>query len=125
MKWLSVYLPVPAMMILEIILSKKAASKEQRAPFLINVITGSLISFLLVWIWTLDQTNANDEILRHFLARILIVSTFLLLLLEWKFAKDYEYNSALVSLRILFVCLKLMLLLSGNRFQMPLILCVI
>lgn len=104
------------MIIMEVFLTKKAIGNKLQNVYFFNIISGSVMSGILVWIWTLDQTNAQDELFRHLLAKILIVSTFVLLLVEWKLAKDHQYSSAQTSLRMLLIALKLLLLYSGHQF---------
>jgi len=74
-------------------------------------------------LWTLDPSNHNDEPLRHFLAKIIIVGSFLMIIADTYIARTLGFTGSHLSTRICFSLIRPMILLNGHTFQFALVAC--
>ena len=121
-QWFSIHLPVPILFIMEVLVTKKFVRDHKIFAF--NVIVGAFLSSVLAILWTLDPMNTADEAIRHFLARIIILGSFLMILAEIIIAKIAGYSGGHLSARICFSIIKPMIMLNGHTFQVALVACI-
>lgn len=122
MRWFSIYLPIPILFIMEVLVTKKFVRDNKMFTF--NVIVGAFLSSVLAILWTLDPMNSADEAIRHFLAKIVIVGSFLMIIAEIIIARIYGHSGSQLSTRICFSIIKPMIMLNGHTFQVALVACI-
>ena len=122
MRWLSIHLPIPILFTMEVLVTKKFVRDYKMLTF--NVIVGAFLSSVLAILWTLDPMNSADEAIRHFLARIVIVGSFLMIIAEIIIARIYGHSGSQLSTRICFSIIKPMIMLNGHTFQVALVACI-
>jgi len=121
MKWFSINMPVPILFIMEVIVTRKFV--KSKTVFTFSVLVGAALSGLLAMLWNLDPMDHNDEPIRHFLAKIIIVGSFLMIAADVFIARANDYSSSHLSTRICFSIIKPMILLNGHTFQIALVAC--
>ena len=122
MRWFSIHLPIPILFIMEVLVTKKFVRDGKMFTF--NVIVGAFLSSVLAILWTLDPMNSADEAIRHFLAKIVIVGSFLMIIAEIIIARIYGHSGSQLSTRICFSIIKPMIMLNGHTFQVALVACI-
>ena len=122
MRWFSIHLPVPILFIMEVLVTKKFV--QDCKMFTMNLIVGASLSSVLAILWTLDPMNSADEAKRHFLAKIVIVGSFLIIIAEIITAKISGLSGSQLSTRICFSIIKPMIMLNGHTFQVALVACI-
>ena len=122
MRWFSINLPVPILFIMEVLVTKKFV--RDRKIFTFNVVVGAFFSCILAILWTLDPMNSADEPIRHFLAKIVIVGSFLMIIAEIIIARNSGFSGSHLSSRICFSIIKPIIMLNGQTFQVTLVACI-
>ena len=122
MRWFSIHLPIPILFTMEVLVTKKFVRDYKMLTF--NVIVGAFLSSVLAILWTLDPMNSADEAIRHFLAKIVIVGSFLMIIAEIIIARIYGHSGSQLSTRICFSIIKPMIMLNGHTFQVALVACI-
>ena len=113
-RWFSIHLPVPVLFILEVIVTRKLIRDNKIFGFCIAI--GALLSSLIAILWTLDPMNSADEPIRHFLARIVLVGSVFMIMVEVYLGKKYDFSGSQLSTRICFSLIKPMIMLNGHTF---------
>jgi hypothetical protein len=62
--------------------------------FTFNIVASGILTGCMSLLGTLDPLSKEDDSLRHFLARIILVGTLVLVLLEIYLARIYNYSSS-------------------------------
>jgi hypothetical protein len=119
---ISIHLPVPTLFIMEVLVTNKFV--RDRKVFTFNVIVGAFLSSVLAIMWTLDPMNSANEAIRHFLAKIVIDGSFLMIIAEIIIARISGLSGSHLSARICFSIIKPMIMLNGHTFQVTLVACI-
>jgi hypothetical protein len=122
MRWFSIHLPIPTLFIMEVLVTNKFV--RDRKFFTFNVIVGAFLSSVLAILWTLNPMNSADETIRHFLAKIVIVGSFLMIIAEIIIGRISGLSGSHLSARICFSIIKPMIMLNGHTFQVALVACI-
>jgi hypothetical protein len=72
---------------------------------------------------TIDPMAHEDAEFRHFLAKIIIIGTLFLILLEIYLGKVYKYSSGVLCARICLLLMKPMMMFHGHTTQMAMLAC--
>ena len=122
MKWLSIHLPIPILFLLEVMMTRKFIKNKNEFTF--SIIFGGFLSSLMSILWTLDPIDQSKEPLRHLLAKIIIVGSFMMIATEVYMFSIKDQSSSRLNTRICFSLIKPMLLLNGRTFQIALVACI-